>query len=136
MCLSAAYSGLFAGTGLLDGPQRALRALAARTGPFAATLCTAVLANLLACNQTLAVMLTSQLCGGMHASPADFANALEDTAIVIAPLVPWSIAGAVSLSAIGAPASSLPFACYLYLVPLCHLAASLRQERKQRREAR
>lgn len=37
---------------------------------------------------------------------------------VIAPLIPWSIAGAVPLAAIGAPTSSVCAACYLYLLPL------------------
>ena len=46
---------------------------------------------------------------------------LEDSAVVIAPLIPWSIAGAVPLVAVGAPESSVLFALFLYLLPLWDL---------------
>ena len=40
---------------------------------------------------------------------------------ILSPLVPWSIACAVVLDATGAPAASVPFAWYLYLLPLWNL---------------
>lgn len=43
---------------------------------------------------------------------------IEDTAIVLAALVPWSIACAVPLDSIGAPTSSLLASSFLYLLPL------------------
>jgi NhaC family Na+:H+ antiporter len=46
------------------------------------------------------------------------ANSLENTAVVIAPLIPWSIAGAVPLAAISAPTSCILAACYLYILPV------------------
>ena len=130
VCLSSSYSGIFQKTGLLDGMKRAVDALARRTTPFAAMLCTSALTGMVACNQTLTIMLTSQLCGGSELDGADFANDLEDTAVILAPLVPWSIAGGVPLAAVGAPVSALLLACYLYLLPLWRLAVSLRQKRR------
>ncbi|MBQ6147216.1 MAG: sodium:proton antiporter, partial [Clostridia bacterium] len=53
--------------------------------------------------------------------PSDTAIDLEDTAVVVAPLVPWSIAGAVPLSAVGAPGTAVLLACYLYLLPVWRL---------------
>lgn len=121
VCLSSSFSGIFRETGLLDGTKSAIGKLAERTGPYAAMLCTSAAASMIACNQTLAIMLTAQLCEGMKKEKHDYALGLEDSAVVIAPLVPWSIAGAVPLTTIGAPLSGMIFACYLYLLPLWRL---------------
>jgi NhaC family Na+:H+ antiporter len=121
VCLSSSYSGIFQKTGLLDGAKQAISALADRTGPFAATLLTSAVAGMIACNQTLTIMLTNQLCGQVEPDRSRFANQLEDSAVLVAPMVPWSIAGAVPLASINAPTASILFACFLYLVPLCHL---------------
>ena len=129
VCLSSSYSGIFRRTGLLDGAQRAVSRLAARTTPFAAMVCTSVLSGMIACNQTLAALLTDQLCGALKRDASDFALDLEDSVIVIAPLIPWSIAGGVPLAAVGATASAIPLACYLYLLPLWRLLTSKRGER-------
>lgn len=125
VCLSSSYSGIFRKTGILDGAKHAVEALARRTTPFTATLCTSVLAIMVACNQALAVMLTQQLCGDLNPDASSFAVDLEDTAIVIVALVPWAIGAAVPLAALGAPSSSILLACFLYLLPLWRLAGSL-----------
>ena len=57
---------------------------------------------------------------------------LEDSAIIVAPLIPWSIAGGAPLSAIGAPHSALLFAFYLYLLPLARLAFSFRAQKREK----
>jgi NhaC family Na+:H+ antiporter len=124
VCLSASYSGIFQKTGLLDGAKLVVERLSAKSNPFAATLCTSIIAGMVACNQTLTVILTHQLCGNQHEIKSDFANDLEDSAIVIAPLIPWSIAGGVPLATVGAPTAALLFACYLYLLPLWRLIVS------------
>ena len=131
VCLSSSYSDLFRQTGLLDGAKRAVRLLASRATPFLATLITSVLAGVVACNQTLTIMLTHQLCLDLRSDPSDRALDLEDTAAVIAPLVPWSIAGSVPLAAAGAPLSAIALACYLYLLPLWRGLASLFEARRR-----
>ncbi|WP_241519713.1 Na+/H+ antiporter NhaC family protein [Bifidobacterium callitrichidarum] len=185
VCISAAYSGIFAQTHMLDHLQHAISALAGRVGTVTATIITAVGAAMLACNQTLAIMLTHQLCGGLYRhdavcdgsrhitdipddgagsasnigndpgesestidaagiigatgtmSPANtaaatdadnrarLALAIEDSAVVIAPLVPWAIAGAVPLATINAPTSSLFAAVFLHLLPLSRIIGEL-----------
>lgn len=125
VCLAASYSGIFKSTGLLDGAKQMVQALAKRSDPFTATMCTSVLANMIACNQTLGIMLTHQLCRDIQDDPQALALDLEDSAVVIAPLIPWSIAGAVSLAAAGAPMAGMAAACYLYLLPLWRLLLSL-----------
>lgn len=121
VCLSSSYSGIFQKTGLLDRAKDAVRILSARTNPYTATLCTSVAACMVACNQTLTIMLTHQLCAELEPDKERAALNLEDTAVVVAPLIPWSIAGAVTLSSIGAPMTSILPACFLYLLPLWRL---------------
>ena len=124
VCLSSSYSGIFRRTGLLDGARTAVDKLAEKTNSYAAMLLTSVLTGMIACNQTLSIMLTHQLCASPERAGSDLALDLEDTAVVTAPLVPWSIAGAVPLAAVGAPASAVLLACYLYLLPLWRLIRS------------
>ena len=121
VCLSSSYSVLFQRTGLLDSIRAAIGRLARRTSPFFALLLTSVLAGMVACNQSLTILLAHQLCRELHPDPSDMALDLEDTAVVVAPLVPWSIAGAVPLAAVGAPAAGALLACYLYLLPVWRL---------------
>ena len=117
--ISSAYSGIFRKTGLLDG-------LCGRV---------TVLASLLACNQTLTIILTHQLCAPSQRNKEQFAINLENSAVVVAPLIPWSIAGATPLSTVGAPMTGMAFACFLYILPLCELVRRTAQQRAAKKTA-
>lgn len=123
VCISAAYSGIFKKTDILVSIKKAIHKLAARSTPYIAILATSIVSAVISCNQTLAIMLTEQLCHDIEKDRNKLALALENTAVVIAPLVPWSIAGAVPLASVNAPLSSIAFAFFLYLVPLCNIFA-------------
>ena len=129
--IASTYSGIFRVTGLLDGLQRGVLRLAEAATPFAAAAAVSTAATCVSCNQTLAIMLTRDLCAPAIPEERTMALTLANTAVVIAALVPWSIAGAVPLTTVGAPPMSLLFAFYLWLIPLWNLAVSFR--RKQRR---
>lgn len=130
VCLSSSFSGIFEATGLLGGVSHFITALSRRAGREAAFVLTAIAACMISCNQTLATILTDELCQPIVPDDQQRASWLEDTAIVIAPLIPWSIAGAVPLSILGVDAAALPYACYLYLLPLCLLLRSAARRRK------
>jgi NhaC family Na+:H+ antiporter len=119
--ISSSYSGIFSGTGLLNGVKGKIAQLAEKCTPFGSTLILSFLTGMVACNQTLAIMLTDQLCADTEKDKQEFALTLEDTVVLTAALVPWSIASAVPLTSVGAPALSIAFACYLYLQPLWSL---------------
>lgn len=129
VCLSATYSGLFEGTGLLDGLKSAIEKLGKKTTPFFGVLAASVFYSLIGFNQTLPVMLTHQLCRDMMPDKEKLAVALENTAILLPPLVPWSIAGSVPLFTVGAGLSSIPYAFFLYLVPLWRLGLDMFRRR-------
>ena len=127
VCLSSAYSGIFQKTGMLGKAKRLIGRLAAKTGAYAATLVTSVLTGVIACNQTLTILLTEQLCRGEYADKEVLALDLEDSAVVTAPLIPWSIACAVPLAAAGAPSAAVLTAFYLILLPLWRLVRGARK---------
>lgn len=133
VCLSSAYSGIFAATGLLNSLKDKTEALSKKITPFGATMVTSVFTSLISCNQTLAIILTHQLCECTEKDRNNAAINLENTAVVISPLVPWSIAGAVPLASAGAPTASLLAACFLYTLPIYSFIIALLKNRKDKK---
>ena len=127
--ISSCYAGMFEETGLLNGLKKRIRAFSDRTVPFAGILVTGIITCAIACNQTLSVMLTNQLCSELEPDHHRFAIQLENSVAVIAAMLPWNIACAVPLAALGAPALSIPFACYLWLLPVFELIRSAKKKR-------
>ena len=124
VCISSSYAGIFRGTGLLDGIKEKLSTVSRYLSPFGTVLLTSAVTAMIACNQTLAIMLTHQLCRQLEPDDETMAIHLENSAVVVAPLVPWSIAGAVPLATLGAPTASLLAACFLYILPMWTLLRS------------
>lgn len=129
--LSSAYSGIFSATGLLDSLKEKTALLSKKATPFGATMITSVFTSLISCNQTLAIILAHQLCEGNEKDKNTAAIHLENSAVVISPLVPWSIAGAVPLASAGAPTGALLAAGFLYILPIYSLIVSLIRHRKE-----
>lgn len=132
VCLSSAYSGIFQETGLLDGLKSSILRLSQAVTVFGATLVTAVISGAIACNQTLAIMLTNQLCRSARGDKRAFAMDLENSVVVTAALIPWSIAGGVPLASVGAPSSSMVFAFFLYLLPLWRLSVEIAGRKRKK----
>lgn len=121
VCISATYAGIFIRTRLLQGIRGLIERIAARVSIVSAVTLAAILACGVSCNQSFAAMLTHDLCTGVRPDQEKLALDIEDSAIVIAPLIPWSIAGAIPLSVLGAAPASLIFAFFLYLLPASRL---------------
>lgn len=124
ICISSSYAGMFSGTGFLHRIQGHMAALSRRATPFGAVIATSVATSMVSCNQTLATMLTHQLCQSVEPDPQRLAIHLENTVIVISALIPWSIACSAFLAIIDAPLASVPLACYLYFIPLWNFLTS------------
>ncbi len=73
------------------------------------------------CNQSVAIILTNTLMQPSYQEKRSVIAAdIENTTVVIAPLVPWNIAAFVPTSVLGVGfANYLPYALFLWLVPLC-----------------
>lgn len=133
--ISSAFSGLFAGTDLLRDIELAYEQISRKAGIYTGTVVTSFATAAFACNQALAVMLTHQLTQGTYEkkrlSRYRLALDLENTVIVISPLIPWNIAGAVPAAALSADLSFIPYALYLFFVPLTYFftrKASIKEE--------
>lgn len=118
--ISACYSGIFRGTGFLSGVQGGIDLLAKRITVFGSVAATALVSVMVACNQTLGIMLTAQLCEHLEPDGNTLAIDLENSVVVLSAFIPWSVSFTVPAGAVDAPLSCLPFACYLWLLPLFH----------------
>ncbi len=128
--LSSAYSGIFEGTGLLKDIETFFLNLSDKISVYPAMLLASLSTAAFSCNQTLAVMLTQQLTVKMYKkrklTDGQLALDLENTVIVLSALIPWNIAGAVPAAALGADAGFIPYAFYLYLLPLVAVLSTRR----------
>lgn len=129
--LSSSYSGIFRQTPLLAGIRANIRTVGDKFSPMGAMILTALATGAIACNQTLCILMTHQLCEGTE-DDQELALDLSDTAEVLAAPIPWSISGGVPLASAGAPTASLLTAFFLYLVPLHALLGHLRKRSRGR----
>ena len=122
--LSCAYSGLFDGTGMLAPYKAQLSRLTDRIGLFPVHCLLGLLCPAVFCNQAVSVVMSTEIMKDRYDSTPESATELAvnlgDSAINLAGVVPWCIACSVPLTSIGGTAASIPFAVFLYLVPLCH----------------
>ena len=125
--ISSTFSGLFEGTGLIRALETQIPRIARKITPFGTVLFTALVTSAISCNQALAVLLTEQLSRPICPNASERAAHLENTAIIIPPLIPWSIAGAVPIATIGAPATCVLAAFYLWLLPVVNFFVELRR---------
>lgn len=95
---------------------------------FGAVLVTGSISCIIACNQSLAVIMTQQLCRDIMRKEK-LAITLENTVITVAALVPWSIAMAVPFQALEVPNVSAFYAVYLYFIPLWNLGMAVKENK-------
>ena len=98
-----------------------IKKMSQKLSPYSVILITSIASSAIACNQAFSIMLTDQLCNHIEKNKQKLAIYLENSAVVVAPLIPWSIAGGVPLASAGAPMLSLAAAFFLFLSPLYNL---------------
>lgn len=132
--ISSAYSGIFEGTRMLKEIQSFLEKIAEKYGIFTSTILTSIITAALGCTQAIAILLTDQLISNVYEREKkdkyELAQDIENTAVVLAPLVPWNIAGAVPAAALTATVGFIPYTFYLYLIPLYILITKGLRKRK------
>jgi NhaC family Na+:H+ antiporter len=82
-----------------------------------------------ACDQVVAIMLTRQLCDGVEHGGEGLALDLENSAVVVPALVPWSTSCVGIVAFVGMPTSSIACAFLPLFIPLWTLATSLWMQR-------
>jgi NhaC family Na+:H+ antiporter len=120
--VSSAFAGIFEKTGMLNGLEKRLIKLESPQKIFAAVIILSIITSSFGCTQAIAVILTYQLVNKIYdkkgISKDTLALDIENTAIVIAPLIPWNIAGLLPASNLLVSYGYIPFAFFLYLIPI------------------
>ncbi len=119
--ISTAIAGILAGTHSLQLIQHRLGSVKSRGGIFLSTALIGTATAAFGCSQTIAILLTEQLVQPQYARTLDqdrLALDLENTVVVLAPLIPWNIAGLVPATVLMTDQRFIPYAVYLYLIPL------------------
>lgn len=122
LLVSGTYGAIFRGAELLLPVKRALSALAGRIGRYPVMLSISAGVCMLFCNQTISAIMLSNLSDDLYGdTEAERKNKMldmENSVILVAGLVPWCIACSVPLAMMGVDARAVPFAFYLWLLPL------------------
>jgi NhaC family Na+:H+ antiporter len=122
VALSTALAGVIAQTKALSLVERWLSQANTRSRLLLRTTVISIAAAAFGCTQTIAILLTQQLVQDAYRvepfSSEQLAVDLENTAVVLSPLVPWNIAGLVPATILMTDAGYIPYAVYLYALPL------------------
>ncbi len=123
--MSSGLTGIFKGANMLDFIENHLNNIKTPSSLFASTIITSIVSSMVGCTQVLAVMLTNMTLSNTYKrldnDNSDLALALENSAIVIAPLIPWNIAVLVPITTLGVNAKAILFSFYLILLPAVSL---------------
>jgi NhaC family Na+:H+ antiporter len=123
--VSTALAGILAETHVLNFIELFLNKAKSQRQLFLATMFIGTVSAAYGCTQTIAILLTQQLVQKRYQSlqlnNEQLAVDLENTVVVISPLIPWNIAGLVPVTLLMSDFSCLPYAFYLYLIPLFNL---------------
>lgn len=120
--LSTGYCGILTDTHLLDGVKKSIQTVCEKYGLFP-TLCFLGFATpALFCNQAVSVVMCGQMTKDVFDrkgySSEVHALYLSNSVINLSGMVPWAISCSVPLTNMGASAKSVPYAVYLYFVPI------------------
>ncbi len=119
---STALAGLLAGMGTFNPLSHWLARWSGKRGLFGGTVLAGALMSAFGCTQTIAILLTQPIAQpryvATHASAEQLAVDIENSAVVLAPLIPWNIAGLVPATILLTDAGFVPYAVYLYLLPV------------------
>ncbi len=120
VAVSTALAGLLSGMGTLNPLSQWLSRWPGKRGLFGSIVLTGALTSAFGCTQTIAILLTQQIARPLyrHVHPDQLAVDIENSAVVLAPLIPWNIAGLVPATILLTDAGFIPYGVYLYLLPL------------------
>ena len=134
LMISSGYSGLFEGTGVLKDVIGFLKFCSRKIALFPITLITAVFTAAFGCTQIVSVILTHHLMRDIYREKGlnnnSIALDLEDSSVVVSPLIPWNMAAAVPMAMISAGAGCIPYAVFLYIIPLYRIFYDFPRERR------
>lgn len=122
--ISSAFSGIFDGTQMLAVLQDKIDIMAGKIGNFPSMVIVGLALTGIFCNQTLPTIMGNDMMKRTYknsgASNYEIASDIQNSIIVLAGVVPWSIACTVPLAMMGVGYGAMPFACFMYLLPIIY----------------
>ncbi|MFK8185769.1 MAG: Na+/H+ antiporter NhaC family protein [Phormidesmis sp.] len=135
--ISTAFAGIFSASNTLKFMDNWLTRIRTQRQLKQATALVSIFTNLFGCTQTIAILLTQNIMAPHYqkhyktgAANSQLALTLENTAVVIAPLIPWNIACLIPAAILTVGPGFIPYAAYLLLLPLstCFTQKSVLQQ--------
>lgn len=126
---------------MLSSVDKVLARARTRAELFAYTAAVSIVTAAFGCNQSMAIVLTNQLMTSTYQQKNINKDALaldlENTGIVLSALIPWNIAAFVPTTTMDvSPVGFIPYAFYLYLLPLaCLIRLKLAGNEKEKASA-
>lgn len=122
--LSSVYSGIFEDTRMLESFQNKIEIMVNRVGRFPSMVLIGLVLIGIFCNQTLATIMGNDMMRKPYkesgASDYELASDIQNSIIVLSAAVPWSIACSVPLSFMGVGLGAMPYAFFIFLMPLIY----------------
>lgn len=133
--ITSAFAGIFDGTGMLNIIENITSRANSRYEVFRNAIITSLFTASVGCSQVFAVILTHMLNKKAYErngiDNSSLAIDLENTAIMIAALIPWNVALLVPMMILGTGASCIPYLLYIYILPIVNLISlKFRREKK------
>lgn len=122
--ISCAFSGILDGTNMLESIQDKLALMINKIGHFASSVVVSFVTLAVFCNQTIASMMCNDMLKKPYADTGagkqELCIDLENSVIILAPVVPWTIACTVPLSFLQVETGAMLYAFYVFLLPVCY----------------
>ena len=120
------YAGVLEGIRALAPIERQVERLSGGIGRFPAAMVLSLGIDAVFCNQGVTILMDEQLLAESYrrdgASRQELAMDIENSGVVMAALIPWSVALSVPMAMLEInPLKGLPWCVLLYLLPLCYL---------------
>lgn len=123
--IASSYTGIMNGTGMISHLRSIVSRLVKQIGLFPCVILISFLSACVFCNQVVGIIMNSELMKDSYEArgkkPFDLAMDIENSSITIPALVPWCILITVPLSIFDVSHAAVPFAIYIYAIPLVNL---------------
>lgn len=136
--ISSAFSGVFEGAGFLNKFEMYFTKAKKRYELFLLTIFASIATAAFGCTQTIAIILGHQFVKKAYnesgTDKTELAADIENTAVVISPLIPWNIAGLIPAATLMVGGGYIIYSFYLYLIPVCCLLYYVVCSKRETRE--
>lgn len=124
--VSCALAGIIEETEMLGSVEKLFKKAKSRYQIFISTIIVSIVTAALGCNQSISIVMTSQFMKKIYQEKNidkyELAIDVENTSVILSALIPWNIAALLPTTMLMVSATEfIPYAFYLYLIPVCSM---------------